>query len=90
MLAQSTGDTCILRFYSVPSEFDVDLIQLYTVVSINVVRQNIVIVIITTMIIMRFSPVLFFFLGLLSHVSATSCSLETQHFMQDVSSTKDG
>ena len=60
MLAQSTGDTCILRFYSVASEFDVDLIQLYTVVSINVVRQNIVIVIIITMIIMRFSPVLFF------------------------------
>ena len=32
----------------------------------------------------------FVFLGLLSHVSATSRSLETQHIPQDMSSTKDG
>ena len=36
------------------------------------------------------SPVLWDFLGILSHVSAAYRSLETQHFSQDMSSTKDG
>ena len=35
-------------------------------------------------------PVLGYFLGILSHVSAAYRSLETQHFSQDMSSTKDG
>ena len=35
-------------------------------------------------------PVLWDFLGILSHVSAAYRSLETQHFSQDMSSTKDG
>ena len=49
----------------------------------------ITIIIIIILIMSWSSLVLWYFLGIVSHVSAASHSLETQHFPQDMCSTKD-